>query len=284
MTALIAALLMSHGVDMALLEVQTGDPIAIRWVAKPGVDARLELPESCSRAGLRVVGDARTFTLSCDLESLTVGGTADVVVRLNDETGRLFTAGQRIVPLANTEASGGFLFVGLRHMLMGWDHLAFVLALLLLVSGWRRLLVTITAFTVGHSVTLALAVTGRVVLPAAPVEACIALSVLLLAVELTHERETLTRRFPWLVAGAFGLLHGLGFAGALTEIGLPADGLLWALLSFNVGVELGQLAVAGAVLAGLRLVPRLPVRALAYGLGGLSAAWTMERVMTVVWV
>ena len=282
MTALIAALLLSHGVDMALLEVETGDPVAIRWVAKPGVDARLELPESCSRDNLRAVGDARTFTLSCGLQTLTLGGSADVVVRIDGSSSRLLTGGQRTVPLVDSHANSGFVVVGLRHILFGWDHLAFVLGLLLLVSGWRPLLATITAFTVGHSITLALAATGKVALPAAPVEACIALSVLLLAVELTHERETLTRRSPWLVAGGFGLLHGLGFAGALMEIGLPSGGMALALLSFNVGVELGQLAFAGAVLAVLKLLPHVPVRAMAYGLGGMSAAWTIERVMTVV--
>ena len=152
--------------------------------------------------------------------------------------------------------------LGVEHILRGWDHLLFVLALVLLV-GWGRLLLwTITSFTAGHSVTLALAALGVVHVPQAPIEAAIALSIYFLAVELASVRQgrkTLTQRAPWAVAAGFGLLHGLGFAGALAEVGLPTAEIPLALFSFNVGIELGQLAFVGAVLLAAAALRRVPV-------------------------
>lgn len=179
-----------------------------------------------------------------------------------------------------------YFVIGVEHILEGIDHLAFVLALLLLVTSRRRLLITITAFTAGHSVTLALAVLGVLGAPTAPVEACIAASVLLLAAELCRAEgspPTLTVRFPWLVAGGFGLLHGLGFAGALTDIGLPATAVPTALLAFNLGVEVGQLlfvAACFALLAGARRlsVPPRTGRLLPYAIGVAAMYWLCERV------
>jgi len=150
------------------------------------------------------------------------------------------------------------------------------------------LLATITAFTVAHSVTLAAASLGLVNVPSAPVEICIALSVLLLAVEVAHNRETLTRQRPWLVAFAFGLLHGLGFASALSDVGLPRHALALSLFAFNLGVELGQLAVVGAVLAWswvLRERPRWLRRVEWLAVGTLttcSVFWLLER--TQAWL
>ena len=140
--------------------------------------------------------------------------------------------------------------------MLGVDHLLFVLALLLLVRGVGRLVATVTAFTLAHSVTLAAATLGFVHVPPAPVEATIALSILFLASELARAqratraaRADLTARFPWLVAFSFGLLHGFGFAGALSEVGVPQQAVPLALLFFNVGVEIGQLAFIAAVFA-----------------------------------
>lgn len=184
-----------------------------------------------------------------------------------------------------------WLSIGLRHILGGLDHVAFVLGLLLMVgtASLRRLLATITAFTVAHSLTLALAVTGTLTLAAAPVEATIAASVVLVAREATHHQPTLTRRAPWVVAFAFGLVHGLGFAGALAQWGLPEGWVGWSLLWFNVGVELGQLAIVVVVIVALlalgrRLGPRLLALrpAAAYLLGGLAAWWLAERVLALV--
>ena len=140
--------------------------------------------------------------------------------------------------------AASFLQLGIEHILTGYDHLLFVLALILIVHDRRRLVLTVTAFTVAHSITLALATLGVVHVPAKPVEATIALSILLLATETARMRQgqaSLTARRPWAVAFTFGLLHGFGFANALAETGLPQGDIPLALLSFNVGVELGQL-------------------------------------------
>ena len=146
--------------------------------------------------------------------------------------------------------------LGVEHILTGVDHLLFVLCLILLVPDIRKLLLTVTAFTIAHSITLAAASLGFVNVPTAPVEATIALSIVFLASELLrdpHQRSDITQTYPWLVAFSFGLLHGLGFAGALAEIGLPHGQIPLALFSFNVGVELGQLAFIAAVLSATYL-------------------------------
>jgi hydrogenase/urease accessory protein HupE len=190
----------------------------------------------------------------------------------------------------------GFLRLGVEHILGGIDHLLFVLCLVLLVDGTRRLLLTITAFTVAHSVTLALATLGLVRVPSGPVEASIALSIVLLAVELVRRRRgesSLTARRPWLVAFAFGLLHGLGFAGALSQVGLPQGEIPLALLLFNGGVELGQIAfvvvmlglLAAGRLASRRVVLRPPSWAPlvpAYAIGCVAATWLIQRVAAML--
>ncbi|WP_353476778.1 HupE/UreJ family protein (plasmid) [Salipiger sp. H15] len=177
--------------------------------------------------------------------------------------------------------------LGIQHILEGVDHLTFVAALMLIVRGWPMLLKTVTAFTVAHSITLALATFGYVSLPPPPVETLIALSILLVAVEAIHlrrGRHSLATRWPWIVAFAFGLLHGFGFAGALVKIGLPQGDIPLALLFFNVGVELGQLTFIGALLALVALLRRLvalpraaPVAAV-YGIGIIATFWVFERL------
>lgn len=186
--------------------------------------------------------------------------------------------------------ASAWIATGAEHVLLGFDHLAFVLGLLLVIgatpAGRRprlaRAAAAITAFTVAHSLTLALATFGVVRLPAAPVEATIALSVLLLAVEASHTRSTSTRRAPWLVAFLFGLVHGLGFASALAEIGLPPASRVPALFEFNVGVELAQLSVVAASLLLAECIPRPwrihGRRALCYALGAASAYWSIGRL------
>jgi hypothetical protein len=183
--------------------------------------------------------------------------------------------------------AGGYLRLGMAHILAGADHLAFLAGLLLLVGGWRALVATVTAFTLAHSLTLAAATLAVVAPPSAPVEALIAASILLVAAELARPPgapPTLARRRPWLVAFAFGLLHGLGFAGALAEAGLPRDHLPLALLAFNLGVEAGQLAFVAACLPALALARRVGAgRAWvrlgpAYVLGSLAAAWLLDRL------
>jgi hydrogenase/urease accessory protein HupE len=181
----------------------------------------------------------------------------------------------------------GYVRLGIEHILTGPDHLLFVFGLLLLVSASRLLVQTITAFTLGHSVTLSAAALHLASVPSRPIEVLIAASVLTLAVELARDagRPTLLRRFPWAMAVTFGLLHGFGFAGALAEAGLPPDDIPLALVSFNGGIEIGQLAFVGAVLAAGALAARwLPAatirstRFAVYAMGMLSAFWCFERI------
>src|SRR6478609_2004546 len=152
-----------------------------------------------------------------------------------------------------------YLVLGVEHILFGVDHLLFVLALLILVKGWRKLVGTITAFTVAHSITLAAATLGFLHVPSKPVEATIALSIVFVACEIVHRRQGragLTEMWPWVIAFSFGLLHGLGFAGALREVGLPQNAIPLALVFFNIGVELGQLLFIGAVMAVIAVAVR----------------------------
>jgi hypothetical protein len=182
--------------------------------------------------------------------------------------------------------------LGVEHIATGWDHLTFVLGLIVLVVGRRRLLVTITSFTLGHSVTLALAALGVVQAPQELTEAAIALSIFVLATELARtamgaEPGILSTK-PWAMAGLFGLLHGLGFAGALSKIGLPDGEIPLALFSFNVGIELGQLGFVAVVLGAWVLLRRVPfdppwqARLVpAYGIGTLAAFWFIQRSVVV---
>ncbi len=186
------------------------------------------------------------------------------------------------------EVARSYWRMGVVHILEGIDHLLFLLALLLIVQGLRPLIATVTAFTLAHSVTLGLATLGLVHVPPAPTEAVIALSILFLAAEVVRKQQGvvgLTERKPWLVALAFGLFHGLGFAGALSEVGVPAHEVPLALLMFNVGVETGQVVFVVTVVAALSALRRLPLappegswRLAPYSIGALAAFWTIERV------
>ena len=184
------------------------------------------------------------------------------------------------------EVIATYTLLGVEHILLGIDHLLFVFALLQLVPGRSMLIWTITSFTLPHSITLAAATMGWVHIPQSPVEAVIALSILFVAMEIVHwkqGRPGIPRRWPWLVAFTFGLLHGFGFAGALSEIGLPEHAIPMALLFFNVGVELGQLAFIAAVLLSWAVLKRISWpewawRVPVYTIGSLAAFWTIERI------
>jgi hypothetical protein len=182
-------------------------------------------------------------------------------------------------------AATGYFALGVEHILGGIDHLLFVLCLMLLVPGRVALLKTITAFTLAHSLTLAASALGAVQVPQAPVEATIALSIVFVARELARGQAALAARRPWLVAFAFGLLHGFGFAGALAEVGLPHGEVPLALALFNVGVEAGQILFVGAVLGLLALARRIrwqPARWAAqlpvYAIGAVAASWWLQRM------
>jgi hydrogenase/urease accessory protein HupE len=204
------------------------------------------------------------------------------------------TAGQPTVHLYGAaddqrgmgEIAKAYVMLGVEHILSGIDHLLFVIGLLFLVGFNRSLLWTITAFTVAHSLTLASSALGFLVLRSPPVEASIALSIVLVAVEALNTEQTFARRWPALVAFLFGLVHGLGFAGALKEIGLPDSHMLVALLTFNVGVEIGQLMTVAAAWALWRAVSRWPSVALArtaalYGIGTMASFWAWSRVVAI---
>ncbi|MEO8018252.1 MAG: HupE/UreJ family protein [Pseudomonadota bacterium] len=218
-------------------------------------------------------GQSRVYTLTERQPSVHLYGSAD------DQRGM-------------GEVARAYLVLGVEHILSGIDHLMFVAALLFLVGFQRKLVWTITAFTLAHSITLASAALGWLTLRSAPVEASIALSIVLVAAEALHRRETVARRLPALVAFLFGLVHGLGFAGALSEIGLPQAHLATALLTFNLGVEIGQLMAVAAAWAAWQAFRRLKFRQwqladysrvpLLYGIGSLAAYWSLSRIVTLI--
>lgn len=202
------------------------------------------------------------------------------------------------IPKAET-ASGiawDYTVLGIQHILAGFDHLLFLLCLLLIAGSWRRVLLTITGFTVAHSLTLIVSALQWVRLPLPPVEAVIALSIIFLATEIVKDnRQTLTWRYPIAVSSSFGLLHGFGFAAALADIGLPQTDVITGLLFFNIGVELGQLFFAGGVLLALRYgqviatavlvntkAPQVFRLCSSYAIGGLAAFWLFERLAAFV--
>ena len=185
-----------------------------------------------------------------------------------------------------------YLIIGAEHILFGWDHLWFVIALVLLIRSPWPVIKAATAFTIAHSITLVATSLGYAGLPSRPVEALIALSIVFLAVEVAlawrrgPESRTWTQRLPWLVAFGFGLFHGFGFAGALADIGLPQGEVAVALLAFNLGVELGQIAVIAAVVAFLSLTTRLlpkfempAIRCATYSIGITGSYWLIDRVI-----
>lgn len=228
-------------------------------------------------------------------------GVTDVIVRLERRDGS--SQVERLLPQAPSfvvkgasrpgEVARTYLWLGVEHILAGVDHLLFVAALLLIVRGVRRIVVTITAFTFAHSLTLAAATLGWVHLPGPPVEAMIALSIVFVAAEVVHGlrgRQGLTAKAPWLVAFSFGLLHGFGFASALAEVGLPQTAIPIALLMFNVGVELGQLLFVALMLAGSALLlgawrrrgnafPQQLRYVPPYAIGAVASFWVIERLL-----
>ncbi len=306
----------AHELRPAYLELRQTGPethdvlwrVPARGTLRLGLYVRL--PEQCRELSPReatVAGDAyvERWRVGCPGglagRTITVDGLrstmTDVLVRLEDLDGAAQLA--RILPSDPTlvvathpgawQVVTTYVRLGVEHILFGVDHLLFVLALLLLVHGWRRVVGTITAFTVAHTLTLAAATLGWVTVPTKPVEATIALSIVFVATEIVRGSQGhpgMTARWPWVVAFTFGLLHGFGFAGALHEIGLPQRSIPLALLCFNAGVELGQLAFVLGVVAlrsALRAVvpavaPDRVERAAAYVIGTVAMYWVIERL------
>jgi len=295
---------LAHEVRPGFLEIRESDTdtFEVMWKVPARGEYRLSLyvrmPENCTGAPshgsfvgaafierwqARCPGGLVGRTVSIDGLSAT---RTDVLVRLERLDGT--TQATRLSPEKTSfevtaapgalEVAKTYLVLGVEHILLGIDHLLFVLGLLFLVSDWRRLVATVTAFTVAHSITLAAATLGLVHVAQAPVEATIALSVMFVAAEVIHAakgRVGLAARAPWIVAFVFGLLHGFGFAGALKEVGLPEKDIPLALLFFNVGVEVGQLLFIAAVVVVLSLVARL----LGGGRTGERGPWQTERLI-----
>ena len=241
----------------------------------------------CGEQGLigqRIGIDGLTATLTDVLVNVTLADGTAVSRLLRPESPHfVLEAGQGRAVL-------GYLVLGIEHLLFGIDHILFVIGLMFFISRLGPLVKTITAFTVAHSITLGLSALEVVRLSQAPVEAVIALSILFLAVEKLRGTEgTLTARHTWIVAFAFGLLHGFGFAGALADIGLPKAGALWALFLFNVGVEIGQLLIVAAALALLAVLryakvtlPKWVTNAPLYGMGAVASYWLVSRTAVIL--
>lgn len=302
----------AHEVRPGFLDVQeTGDgayalrfrqPIqAVGGERAMGLNLRVQIPDGCE-----LPDEPRHTTsdgyLTERADILCPGGLngaigvsglkrsiTDVFVTYTERSGerRTFLLNAQNTSFQPTTAAHGvpvFLVFGVEHLLGGIDHVLFILGLMLLVRDLKRLILVASAFTIAHSITLGLTVLDVIQLPRGPVEACIALSILFLAFELTRpnaEQPSIARRHPELIAFGFGLLHGLGFAGALSDLGLPTGQVIPALALFNIGVELGQLVVIAVVGGGLALAARpafrieAPARALLTGVVGVGAAYFM---------
>ena len=274
-----AVVLLQERAD-ASWDVRVGDPLADTEVALPCPG------EALGRGRWRMrCPDGLAGTLA--LPGLRTAGV-DAVVRVQEADGgsrsAVLHANRTALALSAPPRASGYLRLGAEHIAAGADHLLFVLGLVMLTTAPRRLgalLAAVTAFTVAHSLTLAASALDVFSLASRPVEITVALSIVLLARELTHDRPTLARARPALVAFAFGLVHGLGFAGALREIGLPTDAVVPALLGFNVGVELGQLAFVAVALGPVLLLDRLDARwraVAAYAMGAVAVAWVIQRL------
>jgi len=304
----------AHPLAPALLslEAEANGEVTVRWkvsrLRPRGSDVRPVLPAHCEALGVPEIhiGDSdvsELWRVDCGDAGL-VGHTlavrgldrsrTDALIRVQLADGRavrgLVNAEHAVFRVPDRESVlsvvRGYVGLGVEHLLTGLDHVLFVVGLVLLVSTWRSLVATVSAFTVGHSVTLSLATLGVVRVPTMLFELAIAFSILLLGAELARREPggSWLRRRPWAMALGFGLLHGLGFAGALSQIGLPSGDIPLALVSFNVGVELGQLLIVvplalAIALAGehLRRVPVVLARAPAYAIGSLAAYWCIER-------
>jgi len=305
----------AHEVRPGYLEIterQTGE-YDVYWKVPRSAGMKLNISpvfpehfEAIAAVSQQIVGDAFIERWSIRSDKSLAGqtiGIAGLDKTMTDVLARVafLDGGMTTVRLTATSSSykipvvpsmwsvaGTYLVLGVEHILFGIDHLLFVLALLLIVDGSWKLIQTITAFTIAHSITLALATVGWVHIPGPPVEAIIALSIVFVAVETLKKQQGvvgLTQRQPWIVAFSFGLLHGFGFAGALSEVGLPAGDIPIALLMFNLGVEIGQLAFVVAFLLAWQLLKLVPIRwpawspkLLPYCIGSTAAFWVIDRI------
>jgi len=291
-----------HSVDtstLKLTEVAAGE-FTIEWQTTASTLKQLgepaRYPKSCRRQGAAL--DCGPLGLTGTIAFPWLEGSDSRVTVLVDWLSgarllRVVSGRSPSLTVYGVPASAGWRFLepiaidytrfGVEHILTGFDHLMFVLAITILVRRRRALIGAITAFTIAHSLTLAATVLGWLWLPSAAVETTIALSIVLACAECLRPSDSLARRAPWLVTFVFGLLHGMGFASALLETGLPETHVPSALLFFNVGVELGQLAAilvflaAGSLVARIQKRPAWSTRAFVYAMGITAAYWSLER-------
>ncbi len=295
----------AHEMTMADLSVREGEQGRFVWAwGVPGKNTPISQdltpvwPEGCTGGPQTVHCGPKGMVGTISIEGIGNNYSA-VILRVNwrggEQSVHTLSKNQSSVRLYGTahderggiEVAQAYGVLGVEHILSGIDHLLFVMSLLFLVGFRRRLLATVTSFTLAHSLTLAASALGALSLRPPPVEATIALSIVLVSVEALGSRETLTRRWPAIVAFVFGLVHGLGFAGALKEIGLPEQHVAIALVSFNLGVEAGQLLAIGLAFVLFLAIRRLPLAAQArrlalYGIGSISVFWTLTRLSAIV--
>jgi hypothetical protein len=298
----------AHEISIGVVEFREVRPGAFvgRWTLEPAVGGDhvklvmpphclLRMPElNCGEKGL--VGSITVANLGADMSAVMV----KVVPLAGEPQSYMVTSGNPVVSIigagppsfaAWTELARTYVNYGIDHILLGADHLLFVLGLIWIVKGGWRLVKTITAFTVGHSISLATASLGLIGVPEKPLNACIALSIVFVGVEIVKEcrgERGLTARYPWAVSLGFGLVHGIGFASALAGLGIERRLLPVALLSFNVGVEIGQLAFVLLVLALIwahrrlnAVLPRWGELLPAYAIGSVAMFWTIGRLVRV---
>jgi hypothetical protein len=294
----------AHELSMAEMEVRETAPNEFLWMwtASGEKSAAVELipvwPGGCEQDMNMIRCGERGLFGTLHVKGVGEKYSAALVkISWRDGQNRVYTltAGQPEVQLYGSaedqrgmgEIARAYAVLGVEHILAGIDHLLFVISLLFLVGFNKQLVYTISAFTLAHSLTLGLAALGLLTLRSPPVEATIALSIMLVAAEALHKEKTLSRRWPALVAFLFGLVHGLGFAGALASIGLPEKHLFIALVTFNVGVEAGQLLVVLVAFGLYRafayrpqfLAARVPAL---YAIGGVAAYWSIGRVVSIL--
>ena len=311
---LVANIVLAHEVRPAYLQLTEVDEGATKYhvLWKQPIMQNRRLPidpvftEDCVMSDLappEVTSAALLYhwRTECDLSesSIRINGLTvtltDVLVRVDTLDGKtanyILRPENPILDLNEAEAPGlSYFMIGIEHLVFGIDHVLFVIGLFLFIREPVALIKTITAFTFAHSITLALSALDLVKLDQGPVEAIIALSILFLARELVQdesERSRLTLGRPWVMAFIFGLLHGLGFAGALSDIGLPEDDLWFSLLLFNVGIEVGQIAVILVLAALVWLLSRMNWQkrfstTAAWGMGCVAAFWTIDRTLLLL--
>ena len=303
--AILASPVFSHEFSPAhlIIEEDTDFKYEVTWMypIRNLGPVNLTLPKDCQSNSLESFQESKYLSEKISLQCSDSIKGKDIFIKglsiLNDALVTIkFLDGDRYEGLVSVKDSKltipqelqvfptGYFMLGVEHLIGGPDHLLFVFGLLFIVFGWQNLIKTITAFTLAHSITLGLSVLEIVSLPSATIEALIALTIIYLALEIKDEKNN--KSTPWLMAFGFGLLHGFGFAGALSEIGIANEQLLLSLLFFNVGIEVGQLIMIPLFLISIWLLQKIKfnfsvTKLSSYAIGGMGSFWLIERVLGI---